>query len=442
MPSNRAWNITDIKSYCKLLYRCKDVETKMKTIKFDPSIFISPPYIKCPKCGKKSFGILMICDHHYCRRCKECFFPRGGEPAASYPLPELDKKIIYVDQFAISNMMKALNSQTEPYQKGTLDNFWFRLFERLDSLCKLQLILCSDSGFHTRESLLAPYFETLKRMYELLSYGVSFCSHKTIKRFQIHEHAKNWISGKAQKELHLDVHSVVHGKINAWQDRLIISLNVQYDLDWIDDLRKTRERLHKGLSEVFKRWQSEKNKTFDDWFEEESMVFGRTTLEIYLNYLKRFAGISSKRAELAVNDIFPPSSVSLIHSIHNAFREAGIEDSDIWPKTIEYLTSPFLKNVPFIKISSMLYAALARKAAADRKMKPPNQGMANDIEMISVLLPYCDAMFIDNECHTYLKEQPLRDAINYGTKVFSQNTKNEFLNYLDELSDVPVHFQF
>jgi len=163
------------------------------------------------------------------------------------------------------------------------------------------------------------------------------------------------------------------------------------------------------------------------------MTFGRTTLEIYLRYSRKFAGISTECTELTVNDIFPPPSVSLIHSIHSAFRKAGIDDSDIWPKTIEYLTSPFLKNVPFIKISSMLYAALARKAAADRKMKPPNQGMVNDIEMISVLLPYCDAMFIDNECHTYLKEQPLRDAIYYGTKVFSQNSREQFLNYLDEI---------
>jgi len=404
----------------------------MKTIKFDPSIFISPPYIKCPKCGKDSFGILMICDHYYCRRCRECFYPRGTEPAASYLLPELNKKIIYVDQFMISNMMKALNPQTKSYQKGTLDEFWVRCFERLDSLCKLQLIICPDSSFHTNESLLSSYFKPLKRMYELLSHGVSFYDHETIKRFQIYEHATNWISGKVGKELNLDVHSVVRGKINAWQDKLIISVNLHYDLDWIDDLRKIREKTHKGLDEVFKRWQSEKDKTFDDWFEEESMAFGRVILQIYLNYLKRFAEISTRHVELTVNDMLPPSSVILIHSIHDAFRRAGIQDPDIWPKTVEYLTSSSLKDVPFIKISSMLNASLARKAATGRK-KPPNQGMVNDIEFISVLLPYCDAMFIDNECQAYLKEQPLCDVIDYGTAVFSQNTKGKFLNYLDEI---------
>jgi hypothetical protein len=382
----------------------------MKSIKFNPSIFISSPYIKCPKCGKNSFGILMICDDHYFRRCKECFHPQGNEPAIRYPLPKLNKKIIYVDQFAISNMMKALNPQTKSYQKGALDDFWVKCFERLDSLCKLQLIICPDSGFHTNESLLSPFFEPLKRMYELLSGGISFCDHETIKRFQLYYHASNWISGNQEKEINLDVNSVVRGKINAWQDRLFISVNINYSIDWIDDLRKARNKINKSLYNIFKRWQTEKNKTFGDWFEIESMSFGKVTLELYLNYLEGL----------------------ILRSIKDAFLRAGIQEADVWPKTIKYLLSPSLKEVPFIKISSMLLASLARKAAAGRK-KQPNQGMANDIEIISVLLPYCDAMFIDNECHAYLKEKPLCDAFDYETDIFSQNTKDEFLKYLDNI---------
>lgn len=404
----------------------------MTTIKLDPRTFISAPYVKCPKCGRDSFGILMISDHSYFRRCRECLYPRGTEPQARYPLPELRKKIIYIDQFAVSNMMKALNPDTKAYKKGTLDDFWLRLFERLDSLCKLQLVICPASGFHTDESLLSPYFEPLKRMYQLLNGGVNFYDHETVKRFQLCEHAKNWISGEATKELNLDVHSVVHGNINAWQDKLIVSMNMQYGVDWVDDLREARKKIHEQFSEVFKRWRSETNRTFDDWFEEEAMSFGRVTLGMYWNDLKRFAGISSGRVALTVNDLFPSPSVVLIHSIHNVFRNAGIQECDIWPTTVEYLTSRCVGDVPFVKISSMLYAALARKAAAGQK-NPPNQGMVNDIRMVSALLPYCDAMFVDKECHSYLNEQPLSVAIDYGTRVFSLHTKAEFTKYLDEI---------
>lgn len=304
----------------------------MKFIKFDPSIFISPPYIKCPRCGKNSFGILMICDDHYLRRCKECFYPQGNEPAASYLLPKLSKKIIYVDQFAISNMMKALNPQTRAYQKGIFDEFWVRCFERLDSLCKLQLIICPDSGFHTNESLLSPFFKPLKRMYELLSNGVSFYDHETIKRFQIYHHASNWISGNQEKKINLEVNSIVRGKINVWQDRLFISVNLNYGIDWIDDLRKARNRINKDLYNIFKKWQTEKDKTFDDWFEIESMSFGRVTLELYLNYLERFKNMSTNNFVPIANYNMPWSSSLLLRSIQDAFLRAGIQEADVWPK--------------------------------------------------------------------------------------------------------------
>jgi hypothetical protein len=407
-----------------------------KFVRVDPRDFVSPPFIKCPKCGEDSFGILMISDGHYSRRCKECLYPhpRRSEPSATYSLPELDKKIIYIDQFAISNMMKALNPQTTAYKKGKIDKFWTLLFERLYRLCNMQLIICPDSIFHRTDSLFSPYYQPLKRMYELLSHGLSFYDHDTIKRFQISQHARNWITGNSDGELNLDVHSIISGNTNAWQDRFIVSLNLNYDSHSLDSLRKDRKRIHEGYQKVFSRWRTEKNRGFDDWFKEELASFGKTTLESYLRYVVQYIAISTGRAPWTIDIAYPPAEVALIHSIQGIFRNEGVKDCDMWPETLKYLESPSLVNIPFRKISCMLYAAIARKAAAGRK-RPPNKGMSNDIEIISILLPYCDAMFMDNECHSYLREQPLCEEINYGKEVFSQNTKNEFLNCLNEIEE-------
>ena len=330
-------------------------------------------------------------------------------------------------------MMKVLNPKTKAYHKETLDGFWLRLFERLDTLCKLQLIICPYSGFHIEESLLSPYYGPLKRMYELLSHGLSFYDYETIEKFQICEHAENWLSGQENKKLKLNTHSVIPGNIDAWQDKFIFSINFPDKEDWVEELRRIREKTHKGQTRVFQRWQTDKDKTFEDWYEEESMAFGRITLQVYSSHLAKLAGASSGQTKLTINDFLPPPSVILIRSIYQVFRRTGIQDSDVIPKTVEYLTSPSLKNVPFNKISSMLYAALARKAAAGRR-KPPNPGLTTDIRIISVLLPYCDAMFVDNECHAYLNERPLSQTISdYKTKIFSQNTKQKFLEYLDKI---------
>jgi len=404
----------------------------IKTITVGPGTFVSSPFIKCPKCGRNSFGVLSINSDSYSRRCKECYYPQGTKFQAVYPLPKLNKKVIYIDQFAISNMMKALNPRTKAYKKRTIDRFWFELFGKLHSLCKLQLIICPDSDFHKRESLTAPFYESLKQMYELLSCGVSFYDHKKIEEIQLLEHAENWISGKSKKKLNLEVHSVIHGDINAWQSRFYISVDFPKNLDWVDDLRKSKQRMAKDLNNAFKLWQNEKNMNFEDRVEREYRGYGRTILGLYICHIKRNLDILRGSAEFTYNHIFPSKSVELTDSIYYIFKNAGIQDNDIWIKIVEYLTSSNVMDIPFLKILSMLYAALARKAASGRK-EPPNQGIVNDFDIISYLLPYCDAIFIDKECHGYLKENPLCDAIDYGTKVFSLNNKEEFLDYLNDI---------
>jgi len=60
-------------------------------------------------------------------------------------------------------------------------------------------------------------------------------------------------------------------------------------------------------------------------------------------------------------------------------------------------------------------------------------GMTNDLNILSLLLPYCDAMFIDNQCRGCLEEKDLQDNIDYSTRVFSLTSKEDFLGYLEQL---------
>ena len=56
--------------------------------------------------------------------------------------------------------------------------------------------------------------------------------------------------------------------------------------------------------------------------------------------------------------------------------------------------------------------------------------MRSDVRMISSLLPYCDAMFVDRECHGLLANIPVSHRPNYGCRVFSLTNRDEFLEYL------------
>ena len=387
----------------------------MKEIIIDPEIFISLPYRKCPKCGKPdTFGTLMVNSNSFKRRCSNCWH------TDLIPLPKLNKKVIYIDQFAISNMMKVLNTRTEANKKGRVDPFYHKLFEKLDRLCKLQMIICPDSDIHLDESLMTGYFEELKRMYELLSHGVTFGNHDAIKESQLYEHALNWASGNPKKPISLNVYDVVKGKIKDWQSRFIVSINMNFQAS-IEATRGFRDCTCSEMAEVFQGWQSEKGKQFKHFLECE---YKRLLEKLFYNYVGYLQG----NTKMTFEDI----SQLYIKAIHDAFEKVGIQGEEIWNKTMEYLNSKYIKNIPFIKISAMLFAAIARKAASGKK-NPPGQGMSNDINVISVILPYRNAVFIDKECYAYLKEKPLCDEINYGTKIFSLSNKNEFFEYLDSI---------
>jgi hypothetical protein len=85
--------------------------------KFDPRDLISPPWKTCPACGKDKFGVSIISGSRLMRRCRDCWHKQD------YPLPKLRKKIIYLDQFVISNLMKLKNSATKGHAAVAADPF-------------------------------------------------------------------------------------------------------------------------------------------------------------------------------------------------------------------------------------------------------------------------------------------------------------------------------
>lgn len=399
-------------------------------IRIDPRDFITPPFQTCPKCGRETFGVLMIPGRHYVRRCRqrECWH------TAHFPLPSLKKTVIYVDQFAISNMMVALNPATEAHRAGRVNPVWLDLFRRLDHLAKLQLIVCPDSGFHYDESIVSPFYRPLKRMYELLSGGITFQDSSYIEQSHLIVAGKEWMKGQPAPRFDLNPQDVVTGELNRWWDRLQVTVNTNVPQEWVEDVRRQREQAHDLMGEVFERWRTERP-TFDQVFAEEIRAYGRALVENYLNHVRRVIRVHGGQ-EAPSLELLGPTSLQTLHEIQDALRESGVADAEVWPKTIEFLTSDSLQHVPFLRLRCMLFAAVSRKAAAGQR-RLPTRGFMTDVLMVSCLLPYCDAMFVDNEIAAYLAEQPLvGEVARFGTRIFSLNSMQAFFSYLDDIEAV------
>ncbi|MDP2633065.1 MAG: hypothetical protein Q8P25_05100 [Candidatus Curtissbacteria bacterium] len=305
----------------------------------------------------------------------------------------------------ISEMMKSLNPKITPERKAKVKSIWLALFNKLDKLVKLNLIICPDSNSHYQESLLwQPYYKALKMMYEHLSNGISFYDEDTIKRFQIDKNFKDFAQIKDDKKL--SVHDITTDDINAWLGRFRISVEMgSFDNALVDDIKKERGQIHQFLASVYKRWLLEKNKTFNDWYREETDAYLPTLMKDYSFRL-------------------------ILTTMFRDLENIGMSEAESSDRITDYFKSGRLITTPYVMISAGLFASLARKASLGKKTLP-TKGMVTDVKTIASLAPYCDAMLIDNECRAMLTEEPLKTKLKLDTAFFSQSNINDFIKYLD-----------
>ncbi|MDQ5962383.1 MAG: hypothetical protein QG653_190 [Patescibacteria group bacterium] len=433
---------------CCLTKDERRAELKRRIATVSRKDLISGPYKKCSMCRENTFGVFIHTGGRgYLRECTTC----GHKEEHSYP--SIQKKIIYLDQFFISNIAKALDPQAQSHIKVLEQPFWIDAYTKLDILSKKNLTTCPDSSFHTDESLLSgdPPYKMLKRVYEHLSHGCTFYDYNTITRFQVQQHLENYIKGEPEKPLELDATTVIHGDPHEWRGGMGISINMRPYDGQLETIHQDRKAWYEGMKPVFERWQKEKGRDFMDWFNEEVSAFGKATIKAHVAFLEKRVSLSQKYADqtlagqehdIDLNDIFPPPSSQMIDDIIRIMKGRGVLDvQESYRKIAEYLQSKYIASIPTVHISSLLFAALARKAANGQKTYP-NIGTITDVNAIASLLPYCDAMFVDNAMAALLNEQPLKkDIERYGTKIFCLNTKEQFLAYLDEIESTasPEH---
>jgi hypothetical protein len=237
--------------------------------RFDPRDLISPPWRTCPSCGKDKFGVIIISGSSLMRRCRDCLHKRENQ------LPALRKKIIYLDQFVISNLMKLKNSATKGYATVAADPFWRELHDLLFELRQLQMICCPDSGSHVQESRTSPFNAELKKTYEQLSGGITFAAFESIECQQIGEFALAWSEGR-EPEVDFGPSGVLSRDPNEWSERYYC---VGGDNPFISEarLRQARTELHANVARLFRDVWGKEKRNFEYWYDRERLGYPLTS---------------------------------------------------------------------------------------------------------------------------------------------------------------------
>jgi len=412
---------------------------------FDPRDLISPPFKTCPKCGHETFGVLTISKGSYSRRCRDCW-----HMVMRIPLPPVRKKIIYLDQYVVSNLMKLDNPTLQRTDKLAANPFWQELRDLLTELRDLQLIVCPDSTSHVSESRISPFNAELKRTYEHLSGGITFNSFSDISNSQIVELARAW-SEQREPIFNFDPCRVLSDDPNKWNDRFYITF---HDNPFVipTNIKAARAMTHAHVAHLFHDVWSQEKRSFQHWYDLERKGFQ--------GHLGQ-AVVTARRERIEAMLAFRPGvepSLELVGKFLGSPEEALCEGlrrimqfpgtgGERTPEEVAALEKSFgeanrIAEAPFVKLQAMMFAAIAMLAAGGKK-EPPNEGMTTDIETVAHLLPYCDAMFMDNECRSLLLNVPLALRPQEVSRVYSLNCRAEFLEYLRSLrADLtPEHIQ-
>jgi hypothetical protein len=375
----------------------------------------------------------MICNRHYVRRCIHCWFDK------SVTLPPVQKRIIYLDQFVISNMMKAL----DPTGKN-VDGFYRTLFEKLDRLSKLQLIVCPDSPIQDYESVVDGRYEKFRTVFRQLSHGISFHDPTTILHAQIMRAFRCWEAGKPC-EADVTRKFALTQEPDVWQDVYRIELNFTTP-GLAQELNTRRELVIERLHKKCREWQDDANFSFEQIFNDELAGHAKVILEQYSRHLAHYAAVRAGYAPVDDELCFPPPGERVVSGMLRELSSSISSYEERFAAIREFFASEHFRRVPGVRITGLFWATIARDIHNGRKSDHfPKSGMFNDIDAVAMYSPFCDAMFVDKEIAHLTKQGPLREELGGDVRFFSLRgtEKAEFLDYLDgiERSASAEHLQ-
>ncbi len=390
--------------------------------------WVGPPYETCPSCGAETFGRLWVRSRSYTRKCDRCG-QRGN-----FDLPDLRKKVIYLDQFALIGMLKALHPQAPRIPEADAER-WRMLFERLDRITRLQLVVCPESPAHEVESALHPRnFAALRRLYELFAHGSEFKDPEQVTGRQVVQHARDWLAGNVAGPLKLREWDALTGEPHAWKEAYILSVQFPVSEEEVEESRRRREQGGAALEEIFRRWQEESSRRGDEWYGEELEGWAIFTWTDFLRSAGRLIAAMEGVRQYELEDLIPTTrSRELVMTLAEIFRKGGIPEDEALDRVHDFLFSGTLDRVPRLRIQALLWAGMAHQAAKGGTLTPPGRGAMTDVNVISTVLPYCDALLIDNQMRSLLEFGPVRDRLGFDTRVYSPKTLDALIDYLDSI---------
>lgn len=368
----------------------------------------------CPACGNKNcFGNVSVRGDHILRGCRHCRY------STTVWLPEIQKKVLYLDQFFFSGAFRGEDSR------------FVEAAERVQRAAGKQVLVTPYSSVHEDETHewrgYGGFTHTnLLKFIKSASGGAEFQPDYEIEATQV---TKAWAAflANADTQFVLELDEAIQGSVDEWDDYLRIEVG-GYHKDV--ELRRTlKGQAFDGLMEAFEAWRTS-TQTFDQDVALEMDDAARYYYDTYLTMMKRLA----QRDFDARFD--SPIASQVVERMMHSLPDNHPFDQKL-QRCVDFFRSEHFRQVPNLWISARMFATLKdmvkRGAFRQQAQQKRHRGVFDDIKHISMYAPYCDAFFMDQAMAEIVRHPRVNLEGRYGVRVFSLNNLAEFFAWIDAL---------
>lgn len=369
----------------------------------------------CPGCGGKNrFGNVSVEDNHVLRGCMSCKY------STTVWLPEIRKKIVYLDQFFFSSAFRGGEQR------------FVDAAQRIRHVSDLQLLVIPFSSIHEDETNQWRGFggknkEALMEFIKATSGGHEFQPAYEVERTQIIRAFQAFLAGSSA-EFELKESDAIEGNIHEWDDYYRIDIGV-YFKD-IEVIRALKHQSIENLVSLFDRWRQSTN-TFEQDVALEIWAAGQNYIDSYLEFAARIA-----RGDSAALFNAPIMSKVVESMLHCVPKETSPEER--LKEVARFFVSDHFAQIPYQWLSARMFAKLGdmirHGAFNDRESAQQRlSGFYYDVKHVATYASYCDAFVMDKPMAALVADPRVGLGDRFSVKVFSLNNWDELFTWLDAL---------
>lgn len=368
----------------------------------------------CPKCGSLGkYGNVNLGNNILNRGCNNC-----GE-WVRLPLPDLRKKIIYLDQFFLSH---AFRNKEQPFVDTA---------NRIKDMAARQLLVCPYSSVHTDETHLWRHEqkEELFKFIKQTARGHHYKQAYEIKQVQMHRAFEAFIAdGDVSQKI--KERDAFRNDIHCWDD--YIWVDIRPFLGNLEEMRQGKASSIADLVDLFPAW-ARLTTSFEEDLVMEARGYGQSLIDQYLQMVVKIGS-----GDL-LNFLDAPMDTMFVESLMH-YDSSSMKIDEQLKRIRSFFSSRYFTNIPNIHISCGLFAVLRKMVKNGAYRNPKNarkklSGLFYDSECISVFGPYSDGIFIDRAMKQWCEDPEANLLDQFDTKVFSVANWGDFHAYLDEIEE-------